>query len=211
MILKVHPSNYRIEGFTEEASYRDLAALAAERGIPFVADVGSGLLDARTPWLDGPPPAWLAGEPAGPPDPRGGRRPGAVLRRQAAGRAPGRASSSARRHRSTEIKAAPDRPGGADRRRRTGGPGGHPRVVRRQAGRPRSRSGRWPRCPPRAWSPVRRPPPPGSAPTPGWSEGRSLPGAGSVPGKGIPGPVVVIADAPADAWAPPAGRPSARS
>ncbi|MCJ7726506.1 MAG: L-seryl-tRNA(Sec) selenium transferase, partial [Acidimicrobiia bacterium] len=63
MILKVHPSNYRIEGFTEEASYRDLASLATERGIPFVADVGSGLLDARTPWLDGPPPAWLAGEP----------------------------------------------------------------------------------------------------------------------------------------------------
>ena len=31
-------------------------------------------------------------------------------------------------------------------------------------------------------------------------EGRSLPGAGSVPGKGIPGPVVLLTDAPAGAW-----------
>jgi L-seryl-tRNA(Ser) seleniumtransferase len=29
-----------------------------------VADIGSGLLDASTPWLSGGPPAWLAGEPA---------------------------------------------------------------------------------------------------------------------------------------------------
>jgi len=29
-----------------------------------VADIGSGLLDATTPWLGGPPPPWLAGEPA---------------------------------------------------------------------------------------------------------------------------------------------------
>ena len=52
LVLKVHPSNYRIEGFSEEVGYRSLAA-----------DIGSGLLDARTPWLDGPPPGWLAGEP----------------------------------------------------------------------------------------------------------------------------------------------------
>jgi L-seryl-tRNA(Ser) seleniumtransferase len=64
MLLKVHPSNYRVEGFTEEVDYRNMAAIASEHGIPFVADVGSGLLDARTPWLDGPPPAWLADEAA---------------------------------------------------------------------------------------------------------------------------------------------------
>jgi L-seryl-tRNA(Ser) seleniumtransferase len=29
-----------------------------------VADIGSGLLDASTPWLAGSPPAWLTGEPA---------------------------------------------------------------------------------------------------------------------------------------------------
>lgn len=63
-ILKVHPSNYRIEGFTAEASYGELGTLAAEHALPFVADVGSGLLDARVPWLDGAPPAWTADEPA---------------------------------------------------------------------------------------------------------------------------------------------------
>ncbi len=62
-ILKVHPSNYRVEGFTAEVGYGELAELAADAGIPFIADIGSGLLDERTPWLGGPPPAWLAGEP----------------------------------------------------------------------------------------------------------------------------------------------------
>ena len=60
LVLKVHQSNYRIVGFTEEVAVRELAAL----GPPVVADIGSGLLDATTPWLGGPPPAWLAGEPA---------------------------------------------------------------------------------------------------------------------------------------------------
>jgi len=39
-ILKVHPSNYRIEGFTASASVPELAAL----GVPVVHDIGSGLL-----------------------------------------------------------------------------------------------------------------------------------------------------------------------
>lgn len=64
VILKVHPSNYRIEGFTDAVSYRDLAGLAAERGLEFIADIGSGLLDGRVPWIEGPPPEWLAEEPA---------------------------------------------------------------------------------------------------------------------------------------------------
>ncbi len=64
LLLKVHPSNYRVEGFAEEAGYRVLGALAEEHGIPLVADIGSGLLDDRVPWLPGPPPAWLDGEPA---------------------------------------------------------------------------------------------------------------------------------------------------
>lgn len=62
-LLKVHPSNYRIEGFTEEVSYADMAAIAQEAGKPFIADLGSGLLDTRTPWLEGGPPGWLEGEP----------------------------------------------------------------------------------------------------------------------------------------------------
>ncbi len=48
MILKVHPSNFRVVGFTEEAGIAELAALAREAGIPLVEDQGSGLL-ARLP------------------------------------------------------------------------------------------------------------------------------------------------------------------
>jgi len=62
-VLKVHPSNYRVEGFSEEVGYRELATLAATAGLPFIADVGSGLLDARTPWLSAAPPSWLSAEP----------------------------------------------------------------------------------------------------------------------------------------------------
>ena len=32
--------------------------------MPVVADIGSGLIDSNCPWLSGPPPAWLANEPA---------------------------------------------------------------------------------------------------------------------------------------------------
>ena len=60
MALKVHPSNYRVEGFVEDTSVAQLATL----GVTVVADIGSGLIDATCPWLKGAPPAWLAGEPA---------------------------------------------------------------------------------------------------------------------------------------------------
>ncbi len=60
MVLKVHRSNYEIIGFTEEASVSSLRQL----DVPVVADIGSGLLDAACPWLAGPPPKWLANEPA---------------------------------------------------------------------------------------------------------------------------------------------------
>tara|TARA_B100001123_G_scaffold119673_1_gene139248 strand:- start:4734 stop:6059 length:1326 start_codon:yes stop_codon:yes gene_type:complete len=43
-ILKVHRSNFRIEGFTEEASLTELSELARELGVPLVHDLGSGLL-----------------------------------------------------------------------------------------------------------------------------------------------------------------------
>ncbi len=39
-VLKVHPSNFRVEGFTSEVAVADLAEL----GVPVVADIGSGLL-----------------------------------------------------------------------------------------------------------------------------------------------------------------------
>jgi L-seryl-tRNA(Ser) seleniumtransferase len=60
LILKVHQSNYRMVGFTEDVGVAALSTL----GPPVVADIGSGLLDASTPWLAAGPPAWLAGEPA---------------------------------------------------------------------------------------------------------------------------------------------------
>ena len=44
LLLKVHTSNYRIEGFTKEVSARDLSALARECGVPLVNDLGSGTL-----------------------------------------------------------------------------------------------------------------------------------------------------------------------
>ncbi|MDR1376070.1 MAG: L-seryl-tRNA(Sec) selenium transferase [Synergistaceae bacterium] len=44
MLLKVHPSNFRMEGFTATPERGDLAALAHERGLIFMEDAGSGLL-----------------------------------------------------------------------------------------------------------------------------------------------------------------------
>lgn len=62
-ILKVHPSNYRIDGFNESAPARDLADMAAEIGVPFFYDVGSGLIDEDAPWLGSGAHPWLADEP----------------------------------------------------------------------------------------------------------------------------------------------------
>jgi L-seryl-tRNA(Ser) seleniumtransferase len=55
-VLKVHPSNYRIDGFTSQASVAELAGL----GAPVVGDIGSGLLAAH-PLLPDEPDAdsWL--------------------------------------------------------------------------------------------------------------------------------------------------------
>ncbi len=60
VVLRVHQSNFTIVGFTEAPTTAQLAGLNA----PLVADIGSGLLDSRCPWLKGDPPGWLADEPA---------------------------------------------------------------------------------------------------------------------------------------------------
>jgi L-seryl-tRNA(Ser) seleniumtransferase len=44
LILKVHTSNYRIEGFTKDVSPRELARIAHDRNVPLVHDLGSGTL-----------------------------------------------------------------------------------------------------------------------------------------------------------------------
>jgi len=43
-LLKVHRSNFRVVGFTEEAALDELVALGAEVGLPVVYDLGSGLM-----------------------------------------------------------------------------------------------------------------------------------------------------------------------
>jgi L-seryl-tRNA(Ser) seleniumtransferase len=43
-ILKVHRSNFRITGFTEETSLKELGQVARAHGIPLLHDLGSGLM-----------------------------------------------------------------------------------------------------------------------------------------------------------------------
>lgn len=43
-LLKVHTSNYRIVGFTQEASIEELVALGRESKVPVIYDMGSGLM-----------------------------------------------------------------------------------------------------------------------------------------------------------------------
>jgi len=44
LILRVHPSNFRIEGFTERPTLADLVTTARAIGVPVVEDLGSGCL-----------------------------------------------------------------------------------------------------------------------------------------------------------------------
>ena len=50
MLLKVHPSNYYIGGFSTEVSAKQLAQLAKQQGIPSCVDLGSGTLVDLTRW-----------------------------------------------------------------------------------------------------------------------------------------------------------------
>lgn len=62
-VLKVHPSNFAVRGFTAAVSLRELRPLADQYAVPLVADLGSGLLapdpvlpdepDATTTLTDG--------------------------------------------------------------------------------------------------------------------------------------------------------------
>ncbi len=44
LVMKVHTSNYQVQGFTAEVAAEELAALARGHGVPFVDDLGSGTL-----------------------------------------------------------------------------------------------------------------------------------------------------------------------
>jgi L-seryl-tRNA(Ser) seleniumtransferase len=50
LLLKVHSSNFRVVGFTEEVALADLVALGAERGVPVYEDQGSGVLIDLAPY-----------------------------------------------------------------------------------------------------------------------------------------------------------------
>ena len=50
LMLKVHPSNYHIDGFTHEVTAGEMAELAQARGVPSCVDLGSGTLVDLTRW-----------------------------------------------------------------------------------------------------------------------------------------------------------------
>lgn len=57
-IVKVHRSNFTMEGFVRDVPVRDLAAVAHEAGIPLIHDLGGGLMIDLAPWgLGGEPTA----------------------------------------------------------------------------------------------------------------------------------------------------------
>ena len=55
LLLRVHPSNFRMEGFTARPELRELVALGRERAIPVYEDLGSGcVVDLRPYGIDEP-------------------------------------------------------------------------------------------------------------------------------------------------------------
>jgi L-seryl-tRNA(Ser) seleniumtransferase len=61
-ILRVHPSNFRIEGFTERPSVAELARLSKRFNLPLIEDAGSGYL--QPPGSDGSVTGPLRDEPS---------------------------------------------------------------------------------------------------------------------------------------------------
>ncbi len=55
LLLKVHPSNYRVVGYTATPTTKELSALARRANVPLLYDLGSGMLDRATgPFADEP-------------------------------------------------------------------------------------------------------------------------------------------------------------
>ena len=49
-IMKVHPSNYAVQGFTKSVSAAELVPLARDKGLPVIEDLGSGTLVDLESW-----------------------------------------------------------------------------------------------------------------------------------------------------------------
>jgi L-seryl-tRNA(Ser) seleniumtransferase len=49
-IMKVHPSNYAVQGFTKSVAAAELVPLAREKGLPVIEDLGSGTLVDLETW-----------------------------------------------------------------------------------------------------------------------------------------------------------------
>jgi len=57
-LLRVHPSNFRIVGFTERPELREMVELARKLSLPLIEDLGSGcLVDLGAHGIEGEPPA----------------------------------------------------------------------------------------------------------------------------------------------------------
>ena len=54
MILRVHPSNYKVQGFAAQVELKDLADLSRKAGLPLACDLGGGVLSDLRQW-DLPP------------------------------------------------------------------------------------------------------------------------------------------------------------
>ena len=65
-ILKVHPSNYRVVGFSKSVPSREVAGLSSEGGVMVINDLGSGLVQAGDgdPFSGEPPVSVAVGEGA---------------------------------------------------------------------------------------------------------------------------------------------------
>lgn len=53
LLLKVHRSNFFMDGFVAAPDRRELATLARKKRVPFVEDLGSGVLVPTEDWADG--------------------------------------------------------------------------------------------------------------------------------------------------------------
>jgi L-seryl-tRNA(Ser) seleniumtransferase len=49
-VMKVHPSNYAVQGFTKSVTAAELVPLAREKGLPVIEDLGSGTLVDLETW-----------------------------------------------------------------------------------------------------------------------------------------------------------------